>query len=102
MPVSGRRFKALQQQHELDVAELERTRAERDEALQRLDSTRKLVTTLMHSPVTTAEQLLRADLRRSEDARQALDARITVLQAANEGAYREAYDLAKGAREVIA
>ncbi|MFE5771412.1 hypothetical protein ACFQ7O_23965 [Streptomyces sp. NPDC056485] len=102
MPVSGRRYKALQQQHELDAAELETVRAELAETLQRLDSSRKLVTTLMHSPATTAEQRLRAELRRSEEARQALDVRITVLQAANEGAYREAYELAKDARGVRA
>ncbi|MFF7610711.1 hypothetical protein [Streptomyces lavendulae] len=96
MPVSGRRYKALQLQHELDVAELEKTRAELEETRERLESCRKVVTTLLHSPATTAEQRLTAELRRANDARRALDERLGALQAVNEAAYRDAYDLAKG------
>lgn len=109
MPVSGRRHAALQQQaaqQRADIlrleAELTAVTAERDAARDVVrglaDRNRELIT----RPVTKGEALLLRLLRQSEDARRLLADQIDLLQAANEGAAREAYDLAKIARTVAA
>ncbi|MEU9000492.1 hypothetical protein [Streptomyces sp. NPDC048551] len=109
MPVSGRRHAALQQQaaqQRADIlgleAELTKVTAERDAARDVVrglaDRNRELIT----QPVTKGEALLVRLLRQSEDARRLLAEQIDLLQAANEGAARVAYDLAHGTPAVAA
>ncbi|MFF6940418.1 hypothetical protein [Streptomyces lavendulae] len=109
MPVSGRRHQALQadyaqllRDNAAILAELREVTAERDAARDVVrglaDRNRELIT----RPVTKGEAVLLRLLRQSEGARRLLAEQIDLLQAANEGAAREAYDLAAAARQAVA
>ncbi|MFF4369673.1 hypothetical protein [Streptomyces sp. NPDC001594] len=109
MPVSGRRYRALQQQtaeQRADILRLERELAdvtgERDSAREVVRGLSERHRELISRPLTAGETDLLRQLRQSEDARRLLAAQLDILQAANEGAAREAYDLAQAARQVTA
>ncbi|MEW1638603.1 hypothetical protein AB0469_31665 [Streptomyces sp. NPDC093801] len=109
MPVSGRRYRALQQQtaeQRADILRLEReltdVTAERDAAREVVRSLSERHRELITRPLTAGETVIFRQLRQSEDARRQLAEQLDILQAANEGAAREAYDLAKAARQVTA
>jgi hypothetical protein len=57
---------------------------------------------LIGRPLNQGEAALARMLRESEAARALLAAQIDLLQTANEGAAREAYDLARSVRPVTA
>lgn len=109
MPVSGRRHQALQRQaaeQRADILRLEReltdVTAERDAAHDVIRSLSERTRELITRPLTGGELVLARQLRASEEARALLAEQIDILQTANEGAAREAYDLAKAARTVSA
>ncbi|MEU4947673.1 hypothetical protein [Streptomyces lavendulae] len=109
MPVSGRRHQALKADYaELLkanaalLAELAEVTAERDAARDVVRGLADRNRALLSGPRTATEAGLFRQLRQSEDARRLLAGQLDLLQAANEGAAREAYDLAKAARQVAA
>ncbi|MFJ9644980.1 hypothetical protein [Streptomyces sp. NPDC101206] len=103
MPVSGRRYKALQQQtadQRIDILRLERELtdavAERDAARDALAALRTRHTDLVGRPLTAGEAVLARLLRASEEGRRALADRLDDLQQANVSLTRELHDARKG------
>ncbi|MFD9569939.1 hypothetical protein ACFWBI_08855 [Streptomyces sp. NPDC059982] len=109
MPVSGRRHAALQRQAAQQRADILRLEAELAEVTAERDAARDVVRgladrnrELITRPVTKGEAVLLRLLRQSEDARRLLAEQIDLLQAANEGAARDAYNLAHAVQAVTA
>ncbi|MFD6970715.1 hypothetical protein [Streptomyces sp. NPDC059949] len=109
MPVSGRRHQKLQADfHQLLkdnaqlLAELREVVAERDAARDVVRGLSDRNRALIARPLNQGEAVLARMLRESESARALLAEQIDLLQTANEGAAREAYDAAKAARQVAA
>ncbi|MFG2617760.1 hypothetical protein ACGFXC_09025 [Streptomyces sp. NPDC048507] len=109
MPVSGRRHQALQADYAQLLKNLTQLHVELREVTEERDAARDVVRgladrnrELIARPATKGEAVLLRLLRQSEGARRLLAEQVDLLQAANEGAAREAYDLAAAARQAVA
>lgn len=104
MPVSGRRYRALQQQtadQRTALLQLERELtdaiAERDAARAALDGLRTRQSELAGRDLTAGEAVLARQLRVSEAARAQQEQRLADLQTANVSLTAELHDLRQGA-----